>query len=80
MPGTFCVTGIIEPSYHGRSFKVYEIAEGKKIFVGLIAKKTLSELLSQKITVGDICKFSQNTAEEQESISSFSVELGGTKQ
>ena len=80
MPGTFYVTGLIVPSHHGRSFKVYELTEGKKVFVGLISKKTLSELLRQEIIVGDICKFSQNTSEEQESISTFSVELGGTKQ
>lgn len=75
----FYVVGLIEPSNTGRSFKVYELFESKKVFIGLITKKTLSELLRQEIPVGDICKFSQNADEEQESISSFSFTLEKTK-
>ena len=79
MPGTFYVTGIIEPSHHGRSFKVYALAEGKKVFVGLISRQDLARLLRLEISVADICMFSQNASEEQESLSGFSVDLGGTK-
>jgi len=75
MPGIFYVTGLIESSKNGRSFKIYELFEGKKVFIGLISKKTLFSLLRQEISVGDICKFSQNAAAEQESISNFSFEL-----
>lgn len=53
----FYVVGLIEPSNTGRSFKVYELFEGKKVFIGLISKKTLSELLRQEIPVGDISSF-----------------------
>lgn len=79
MPSTFYVTGLIVPSNSGRSFKVYELTEGKKIFIGLISRNALSGLLRQELLVGDICKFSQNGSEEQESINSFSVALGKTK-
>ena len=71
----FYVVGLIEPSNTGRSFKVYELAEGKKVFIGLISKKALTELLHEQIPVCDICKFSQNGLAEQESISAFSVVL-----
>jgi hypothetical protein len=64
MPGTFYVTGLIEPSNTGRSFKVYELIEGKKVFIGLISKNALASLLRREILVGDICKFSSVTAQE----------------
>jgi hypothetical protein len=35
---------------------------------------------AQEITTAEICKFSQNESEEQESISTFSVWPGGSKQ
>jgi hypothetical protein len=43
------------------------------VFIGLVSRKALSALLQKQIPQADICKFSQNAAEEQEPISDFSV-------
>jgi hypothetical protein len=75
MPETFYLTGIIEPTKHGRSFKIYELVDGQRIFIGLISRQALADVLCGKNPVGDICKFSQNAVAEQESISAFSVVL-----
>lgn len=79
MPGTFYVTGIIEPSHHDRAFMVYQFVEGKKVFIGLVNKKALASLLRHEISFVDVCKFSENPGVEQEPISFFSVDLGEGK-
>lgn len=67
----------MQVSHSGRSFQVYVLDDkGQRVFIGLVSRKALSALLQKQIPQADICKFSQNTAEEQESLSSFSVELG----
>jgi hypothetical protein len=69
MPNNFYVTGLIVISNTGRSFHVFALADGKKIFIGLISRKALSELLQRQINTADICKFSENTAMIQEPLS-----------
>jgi hypothetical protein len=74
MPG-FYVTGTLEPSRHGRSFKVYRLVDGKKVFIGLIKPQALTALLRREIAFVDICQFQENPGVEQEPISFFSVNL-----
>jgi hypothetical protein len=59
--GNFYVTGRVERSHKGRSFKIYMLAEdGKWIFVGLISRDELGRLLRGEIEFGSICKYSDS--------------------
>jgi hypothetical protein len=79
MQNRFYINGLLRVSNSGRSYRVYVLDDkGQRVFIGLVSKKALSSLLQNQISQADICKFSQDAAEE--SPSAFSVELGGTKQ
>jgi len=66
--------GLLQSSHSGRSFQVYVLeSQGQRVFIGLVSRKALSALLQKQIPQADICKFSQNAAKEQETISDFSV-------
>jgi hypothetical protein len=69
----FYVVGLIEPSNTGRAYKVYQLVEGKKVFIGLINKKALAALLHQQTPFVEVCKFSEKPGVEQEPINFFSV-------
>jgi hypothetical protein len=69
MPGTFYEVGFIEPSHTGHSFKVYTLVDGNRVFIGLVSRKALSALLQRQIPQADICRFSENTAAIQGSLS-----------
>jgi hypothetical protein len=67
MPGNnFYVTGKIQKSNTGRSFKVYLLDNEKWVFLGLIPKGSLAVLLRNEISQADICKFSQTGQEPLE--------------
>ncbi len=70
MPG-FYATGIIEPSRHGRSYRVYAIDDnGKRIFIGFVSRKAVTLLLEKRILSADICRYS----DAQQTPLNFSME------
>jgi hypothetical protein len=71
--GRFEVSGAIVPSRSGRSFKVYQIGNGNRVFIGLVPRVELYRLLRDEIAYADISRFinSKNpraVAQEQLSI------------
>ena len=71
----FYEVGLIVPSNTGRAFKVFELVEGKRVFIGLVSRKALSGLLQKQIPQADICRFSENSVAIQEPLS-FNLEPG----
>ncbi len=75
MSGQFYLTGKIEPSQTGRSFKVYLLGDNDKwFFVGLVTLNALLALTQKRIPQADICKFIENSEMVQEPLN-FSLEL-----
>jgi hypothetical protein len=57
----FYLTGKLEPTHTGRSFKVYTLDNGQWVFIGLVTRKALFSLLSREIPTANICKFTEPT-------------------
>jgi len=58
------LTGKIEPSNSGHSFKVYALVNEEFVFIGLVSRKALFAVLRMEISQADICKFDQTAGKE----------------
>jgi hypothetical protein len=58
MVGQWKITGLMILSSTGKSFRIYQLTQdNKRVFIGLISRKTVSELLRGEIGLGEICQY-----------------------
>jgi len=61
MSNRFYLTGLLQSSHSGRSFQVYALDDkGQRIFIGVVSRKALSDLLQKQSLQADVCKYDQN--------------------